>query len=64
MRLVKKDNTSNRFEEMERVMNVLRSGSDTEATNILARLRLGERLEDVAGSLMPSTSFSHSRYAS
>jgi hypothetical protein len=63
MRLVRKDNTSGRFEEMGRVMNVLRSGSDTEATSILARLRLGERLEDVAGGLMPTTSFSHSRYA-
>lgn len=47
---------SGRVEELERVMNVLRSGSDIEASTLLARLRLGERMDDIAKSLPPTTS--------
>ena len=56
MKLLKRDSMSSRVEEMERVMNVLRSGSDIQASTLLARLRLGERMEDVAKSLPPTTS--------
>ncbi|KAL1596936.1 hypothetical protein SLS59_007679 [Nothophoma quercina] len=39
MKLLKRDSMSSRVEEMERVMNVLRSGSDIQASTLLARLR-------------------------
>ncbi len=57
MKLLKKETMSSRVEELERVMNVLRSGSDIEASTLLARLRLGERVDHIARSLpaTPST---------
>lgn len=51
MRLLKREGTSGRVIELERIVSSLRSGSDFQASNILARLRLGERVEDVANSL-------------
>ncbi|KAJ4983975.1 bZIP transcription factor [Stagonosporopsis vannaccii] len=54
MKLLKRESMSSRVEELERVMNVLRSGSDIEASTLLARLRLGERVDDVARSLPPT----------
>ena len=53
MKLLKRDGASGRLEELERVMNVLRSGSDIEASTLLARLRLGERMDNIARSLPP-----------
>lgn len=55
MKLLKREGMSSRVEELERIMNVLRSGSDIEASTLLARLRLGERVDDVARSLPPTT---------
>lgn len=57
MKLLKRESISTRVEELERVMNGLRSGSDIEASTLLARLRLGERMDIIAKSL-PSTSSS------
>jgi hypothetical protein len=48
MKLLKRDSLSSRVDEMERVIHFLRSGSDIEASTILARLRLGQRIEDIA----------------
>lgn len=67
MKLLKRESMSGRVDELERVLSVLRSGSDIEASTLLARLRLGERVDDVARSL-PSNSFmipvsNPSRYA-
>jgi hypothetical protein len=56
MKLLKREGMSTRVEELERVMNVLRSGSDIEASTLLARLRLGERIDRIARSLPPTTS--------
>lgn len=56
MKLLKRDSASGRAEELERVMNALRSGSDIEASMLLARLRLGERVDDIAKTLAPTTS--------
>lgn len=56
MKLLKRESMSSRVEELERVMNVLRSGSDIEASTLLARLRLGERMDMIAKSLPPTTS--------
>lgn len=56
MKLLKRESMSSRVDELERVISVLRSGSDIEASTLLARLRLGERVDDVARSL-PTTSF-------
>lgn len=55
-----------RAEELERIIVALRAGTDVQASTLLARLRLGERVEDIARSL-PATSlnttvFSPSRY--
>ncbi|UPX20557.1 uncharacterized protein EKO05_0010785 [Ascochyta rabiei] len=47
---------SSKVEQMERVINALRSGSDLQASTLLARLRLGERVDDVANSLPTSAS--------
>lgn len=55
MKLLKRESMSGRIEELERVMNTLRSGSDIEASTLLARLRLGERMETIAKSLPPTT---------
>jgi CHASE3 domain sensor protein len=55
MKLLRRDSISSKVEEMERVLKALRSGSDEQASNILARLRLGERLEEVANGLPPAT---------
>ncbi|KAI8931522.1 hypothetical protein NX059_011181 [Plenodomus lindquistii] len=51
MKLLKRDSMSGRVEELERIVNFLRSGSDLQASTVLARLRLGERVEEVARSL-------------
>ncbi|KAF9697840.1 hypothetical protein EKO04_004296 [Ascochyta lentis] len=56
MKLLKRDSMSSRVEQMERVINALRSGSDIQASTLLARLRLGERVDDVANSLPASAS--------
>ncbi|KAF2998524.1 hypothetical protein E8E13_004587 [Curvularia kusanoi] len=56
MKLLKRDSASGRVEELERVMNALRSGSDIEASTLLARLRLGERVDDIAKTLAPTSS--------
>lgn len=42
---------SGKVEELERIVNFLRSGSDLQASTVLARLRLGERVEEVAKSV-------------
>lgn len=60
MKLLKRDSMSSRVEEMERIMHALRSESDAQATSILARLRLGERVEDIARSLPPTATSSNS----
>lgn len=59
MKLLKREGTSSRLEELERVMNVLRSGSDIEASTLLARLRLGERVDNIVRSLPPTTPMMH-----
>lgn len=56
MKLLKRESMSSRVEELERVMNGLRSGTDIEASTLLARLRLGERMDMIAKSLPPTTS--------
>jgi uncharacterized membrane-anchored protein len=56
MKLLKRDGLSSKAEEMERVINALRSGSDIQASTLLARLRLGERVEDVAKYVPATTS--------
>lgn len=66
MKLLKRDSISSRVEEMERIMHVLRSGSDTQASTLLARLRLGERMDVVAKTLPQTPSsilVSNPRYA-
>jgi hypothetical protein len=47
------ESMSSRTEDMERILNALRSGTDTQSTNVLARLRLGEQVEEVAKTLPP-----------
>ena len=68
MKLLKRDSMSGRVEELERIVNYLRSSSDLQASTALARLRLGERVEEVAKSLpttaSSSTLFTPPRYAS
>ena len=54
MKLLKRESTSGRIEELERVMSALRTGSDIEASTLLARLRLGERVDEIAKSLAPA----------
>jgi len=54
MKLLKRESTSGRVEELERVMSALRTGSDIEASTLLARLRLGERVDEIAKSLAPA----------
>lgn len=39
------------FEKIQVVMQVLQHGTDQEATMMLARLRLGETIDDIAGTL-------------
>lgn len=51
MKLLKRDSLSIRVDELERVVNFLRSSSDLQASTVLARLRLGERVDEVARSL-------------
>ncbi|KAF2123537.1 hypothetical protein P153DRAFT_380035 [Dothidotthia symphoricarpi CBS 119687] len=55
MKILKRDGMSGRAEDMERIVNALRSGTDMQASTLLARLRLGERVENIATSL-PATS--------
>lgn len=59
MKLLKREGMSSRLEELERVLNVLRSGSDIEASTLLARLRLGERMDNIAKSLPPAAPMLH-----
>ncbi|KAF2825204.1 hypothetical protein CC86DRAFT_40346 [Ophiobolus disseminans] len=54
MKMLKRDDMSSRAEETERVLRALRTSSDVQAANLLARLRIGERVEDLAKDL-PST---------
>lgn len=56
MKLLKKDTLARKVEGLERIIDFLRSRSDNEATTVLARLRLGDRVEDVAMSLPAITS--------
>ncbi|KAL6710145.1 hypothetical protein ACN47E_009936 [Coniothyrium glycines] len=56
MKLLKKDTLARKVEGLERIIDFLRSRSDNEATTVLARLRLGDRVEDVAASLPPISS--------
>lgn len=56
MKLLKRDGMSSRVDEMERVIHALRSGSDIQASTLLARLRLGERVEAVAKTVPATTS--------
>ncbi|CBX99014.1 hypothetical protein LEMA_P082530.1 [Plenodomus lingam JN3] len=58
MKLLKRDSMTGRMEELERIVNFLRSGSDLQASTVLARLRLGERVEEVAKSLPAASSTS------
>lgn len=56
------------LEDLKRIVNFLRSGTDDQAAAILARLRLGDTPEDVAKSLSlvpsPAASTQPPRYAS
>jgi hypothetical protein len=53
MKLLKRESVSGKAEEMERVIRALRTSSDDHASVILARLRIGDRLEDIARDLPP-----------
>jgi hypothetical protein len=68
MKLLKRESMSGRAEEMQRVITALRTGSDDQASAILARLRIGDRLNDVLKELPSSVSSpvvsNPSRYAS
>jgi hypothetical protein len=55
MKLLKRESMSGRAEEMERVIKALRTGSDDQASAVLARLRIGDRLDDIVKTLPPST---------
>jgi hypothetical protein len=48
MKILKRDTLARKVEELERIIDFLRSKSDNEATTVLAKLRLGDRVEDVA----------------
>jgi hypothetical protein len=56
MKLLKRESMSGRAEEMQRVITALRTGSDDQASAILARLRIGDRLNDVLKELPSSVS--------
>ncbi|KAH4855471.1 hypothetical protein HBH75_086550 [Parastagonospora nodorum] len=56
MRLLKRETLSGRAEEMERVIQALRTSSDDQASAILARLRIGNRLDEVVKTLPPVVS--------
>jgi hypothetical protein len=58
MKLLKRESMSGRAEEMERVIRALRTGSDDQASAILARLRIGDSLTDVLNELPSSASSS------
>ncbi|XP_014554700.1 hypothetical protein COCVIDRAFT_104348 [Bipolaris victoriae FI3] len=51
MKIMKRDSMTGELEDLKRIINFLRSGTDDQATAILARLRLGDTPEDVAKSL-------------
>jgi hypothetical protein len=53
MKLLKRESMSPRAEEMARVIKALRTGSDDQATAVLARLRIGDRLDDIVKALPP-----------
>jgi hypothetical protein len=53
MKLLKRESMSGRAEEMGRVIKALRTGSDDQATAVLARLRIGDRLDDIIKALPP-----------
>ncbi|CAN9170838.1 unnamed protein product [Alternaria alternata] len=46
------DSKTGELEDLKRIVTLLRSGTDDRAAAILARLRLGEPLEDVAKTLV------------
>ncbi|KAF1912013.1 hypothetical protein BDU57DRAFT_542619 [Ampelomyces quisqualis] len=58
MKLLKRESMSGKAEEMERVIRALRTSSDDHASVILARLRIGDRLEDIVKDLPPLSAFS------
>lgn len=51
MKIMKRDSMTGELEDLKRIVNFLRSGTDDQAAAILARLRLGDTPEDVAKSL-------------
>lgn len=68
MKIMKRDSMTGELEDLKRIVNFLRSGTDDQAAAILARLRLGDTPEDVAKSLSlvpsPAASTQPPRYAS
>jgi hypothetical protein len=63
MKLLKRETLTGRAEEMERVIQALRTSSDDQASAILARLRIGNRLDEIVKTLSPGVS-NPPRYAS
>lgn len=59
---------STKVEEMEAVITAMRTGSDYQASAVLARLRLGDELGDIVKELpqilMSAGTSGHPRYAS
>ncbi|CAN9443880.1 unnamed protein product [Alternaria alternata] len=47
---IKKDRQITRTADLESLVNLLRSGCDVEASTVLARLRLGDRVDDIVQS--------------
>jgi hypothetical protein len=58
MKYLRRENMAGRVDDMERVIQALRTGSDHEASTILARLRLGDSVDDMAKYLPASVSSS------
>jgi hypothetical protein len=61
MKLLKRETMSGRAEEVDRIIKVLRTGSDDEASALLARLRIGDRLDEIVRGLPPLSSTMVSR---
>lgn len=61
MKLLKRETMSSRAEELERVIKTLRTGSDDEASALLARLRIGDRVHEIVRDLPPLSSSKASR---
>ncbi|KAH8711893.1 hypothetical protein GQ44DRAFT_730955 [Phaeosphaeriaceae sp. PMI808] len=55
MKLLRRESVINRAEELEHVIRALRTGSDEQASAILARLRIGDQVHEVAKELSPTT---------